>query len=185
MAGGIHGGDEPEHHVTGAFERRELLREFDDTIEELRGTLLGDAGVAQRGAHLAGFGDDGFGLGLGEEVLAHGAFGCRVVADDDRAPGASVVPLVDGADAPRAYHLQQAGVDEDVDVVGDRRLRPIEGGGQFGDRRRPLEHEVEDQAAHRFGDRLQLLGSVGGDALGEVVVGSHTDRISDLSRMIQ
>ncbi len=140
-----------------------------------RGAFLGDAGVAHRRAHLPGLGDHGFGLGLGEEVLAHGAFGRRVVAEDDRASGASVEPFVDGAHPAGPHHLQQAGVDEDVDVVRDRRLRTIERGGQLGDRRRPLENEVEDQAANRLGDRLQLLGRVGGDALGEVVVGNHAE----------
>ena len=128
------------------LERRELLREFDDAIEELGGTFLGMRAWRIVERIWPGSVTTASAWASARKSWRTAPSRRRVVADDDRAPGAPVEPLVDGADPAGAYDLEQAGVDEDVDVVGDRRLRPIEGGGQLGDRRCPLEDEVEDQA---------------------------------------
>ncbi len=113
------------------------------------------------------------GLRPGQEVLAHDSRGHRGVADDDRATGSAVEAFLDRPHLAGAHDREEAGVDEDVDVVGDRRLRSVDRERQLRDGRGPFEHEVEDQAPQRMGKRLELLGCVGLDTWCEVVVGNH------------
>ena len=69
----------------------------------------------------------------------------------------AVEPFVDGSDTTGADDPDQAGVDEHVDVVGDRATRSIDPLGDLGDRHRPFEHEVDDRAPQRVAERLQPL----------------------------
>ena len=59
---------------------------------------------------------------------------------------------------------------EHLDVVGHRALRLAQRGRQLGDRRRPLEDEVQDRHPRAIAQRLQLVRTVGHDLVRQLVV---------------
>jgi hypothetical protein len=82
-----------------------------------------------------------------------------------------------------ADHLQQPGVDEHPDVVGDAPARSAEALGQFGDAHRTLEDEVEHGHPQRVAERLQAFGRVRADVGVERVVQNvrHFPNVPNLS----
>ena len=97
-------------------------------------------------------------------------FGTVEHADVERAGDPAVVPLFDRPDPPGAHHAQQAGVDEKVHVVGDGALGAVNRLRHLGDRRGPLEEQLQEGGAQRLGQRAQLLRRGDHDHLIQVVV---------------
>jgi hypothetical protein len=97
-------------------------------------------------------------------------------ADVDRPGDPPVVPLLDRPHPPGPHDPQQAGVDQQVDVVGDRALGPVNRQRHLGHGRGPLEQQVKQDAAERVGQRPQLPGRGDHDHLFEVVVRDLLDR---------
>ena len=93
---------------------------------ELLGALGGDAGVAQRGVGPRFLGLEPLEVDLGEHVAEERELARRVPVERDRARRAPVVALVDRPDAAGPHDLEQAGADQDVDVVGDRSPWPAD-----------------------------------------------------------
>lgn len=183
MVGGIHGRDEAVDGVTVTVELGELLGEFADALEELLGSFGRDACVTEGRADLASE-VAGFSCGFGEETAPFRAVGEWSAAHDDRASDPSVEPFLDGTHLARSDDLEQAHVDELVDVIRDRRLRTSECVGQLGDGGCALEHQRQDLIPDGFGDRLELRRGVGLHGGVEFVVRSHAAIISEYSRMI-
>jgi hypothetical protein len=97
-------------------------------------------------------------------------------ADVDRPRDPPVVPFLDRPHPPGAHHPQQPGVDEQVHVVGDGALGPVNRQRQLGDASGPLLQQVKQRASQRVGQRPQLPGRGDHDHLFEVVVGDLLDR---------
>jgi len=97
-------------------------------------------------------------------------------ADVDRPGDPAVVALLDRPHPPGAHDPQQPGVDEQVHVVGDGALGPVNRQGQLGHGRGPFQQQVEQGGAERIGQRAQLPGRGDHDHLVEVVVGNLLDR---------
>jgi hypothetical protein len=97
-------------------------------------------------------------------------------ADVDGPGDPPVIPLLDRPHPPGAHDPQQPGVDEQVHVVRDRALGPVNRQRHLGDRGGPLEQQVKHRAAQRVGQRPQLPGRGDHDHLFEVVVRDLLDR---------
>jgi len=136
--------------------------------------------VHQRAAQIVGrVGRGGLGRRLREPVNRRHDLLVLVAlerADVDRPGDPPVVPLLDRPHPTGAHHPQQPGVDEQVHVVGDRALGPVNRERHLGDRGRPLEQQVKQRAAQRVGQRPQLPGRGDHDHLFEVVVRNLLDR---------
>ncbi|MEZ5272677.1 MAG: hypothetical protein R2694_10270 [Ilumatobacteraceae bacterium] len=85
---------------------------------------------------------------------------------------AAVPTLVDGPHLAGSHHLQQAGLQQDLHVVGHRALRALHGSRQFRHGGRPLHQQVEDRAAQRVEAGANLLGRGDDLEVGQLVVGS-------------
>ena len=70
---------------------------------------------------------------------------------------AAVEALGQGADAPRADDLHEAGALEHLQVVRDRALREPDVLGELGRRGRPLTQDRDDPEPDVVGERAQLL----------------------------
>ena len=103
----------------------------------------------------------------GRDLLVLGA---AEHADVERAGDPAVVPLLDRPHPPRAHHAEEAGIDEEVHVVGDRALGTVDRLRQLGDRGGTLEEQLQEGVAQRVGQRTQLLGRGNHEHLLEVVV---------------
>jgi hypothetical protein len=97
-------------------------------------------------------------------------------ADVDRPRDPPVVSLLDRPHPPGPHDPQQPGVDEQVHVIGDRALGPVNRQRHLGDGGGPLEQQVKQRAAQRVGQRPQLPGRGDHDHLFEVVVRNLLDR---------
>jgi hypothetical protein len=97
-------------------------------------------------------------------------------ADVDGPGDPPVVPLLDRPHPPGPHDPQQPGVDQQVHVVGDRALGPVNRQRHFGDGGGPFEQQVKQRAAQRVGQRPQLPGRGDHDHLFEVVVRDLLDR---------
>src|SRR5436853_7023154 len=80
-----------------------------------------------------------------------------VDADIEHPRGSAVEPLVDRADAARAYDLNEAVLGQHLNVVGDGGLRPLERRRQLRDRCRTLVQEAENDIPQRVAERSDLL----------------------------
>jgi hypothetical protein len=130
--------------VAAARQAGELGGHLHHTVGELLGQLGGDAGVSQGETARACLrvGQIGLRTGVGDKgkVAVHGRVG-----EDDGVGGTAVEAFFDGPNASRTRDLQEPGVHEHVDVVGNRAAWFADPFCQLSDCHGPLENEVEDQ----------------------------------------
>ena len=146
----------------------ELHRQSHHPRGELVGALRRDSGMTHREATGAfvPIRHVGFCSGIGDERQV--AIGCRV-REHDGVRGAAVEPLLDRSHPTGRGDLQQPGIDQHIDVMGDGATWLAYPLRQFGHRHRMLQDQVEDEGAQRIADRLQSRGSVGADGRVKVV----------------
>ena len=91
--------------------------------------------------------------------------------DGEDPGGPAVEALFDRPHLSRPHDLEQPGVDQHPDVMGDRALRTIDGRRELANRRRPLQDQLEEGRPQRVEHRPQLTRRGHDPQVFEVVVG--------------